>query len=178
MSEQSFRLTVNGRVHLVDTPGSTTLAEVLRDHLDLRGTKTACGVGRCGACTVRLGDRTIASCLLPVALAEDEPITTVEGVAAPDGPLHPVQQAMVDCHGVQCGACTPGMVMTLTTYLADEPDPGADDVRAALAGNLCRCTGYHTIVAAALTAAAVGAGATTPVTAAGTTPAATVEAAR
>lgn len=153
MSAQIYRLTVNDRTHLVSAAGGTPLAEVLRDQLHLRGTKIACGIGRCGACTVRLGDRAVASCLLPVALCEDEPITTVEGLAAPDGPLHPVQEAMMQCHGVQCGACTPGMVMTLSTFLDGEPDPDAGQVRAALAGNLCRCTGYHCIVAAALTAA-------------------------
>lgn len=153
MSAQIYRLTVNGRTHLVTTEGGTPLVDVLRDRLHLRGTKTACGVGRCGSCTVRIGDRAVASCLLPVALAEDEPITTVEGLAAPDGPLHPVQRAMIDHHGVQCGACTPGMVMTLSTFLDGEPDPDAAQVREALAGNLCRCTGYHAIVTATLAAA-------------------------
>jgi aerobic-type carbon monoxide dehydrogenase small subunit (CoxS/CutS family) len=147
------KLTVNGRVSEVDVPGGTPLVEVLREHLQLRGAKLGCGTGRCGACTVRLGDRTVASCLLPVALAADEEITTVEGLAAPDGPPHPVQAAMVACHGVQCGACTPGVVMTLATYLEAEPEPSAHAVREALTGNLCRCTGYHTIVEAALCAA-------------------------
>ncbi|GAA1272389.1 (2Fe-2S)-binding protein [Pseudonocardia aurantiaca] len=150
----SYQLTVNGRVTEVDVPGATSLAHALREHLHLRGAKIACGSGRCGSCTVRLGDRTVASCLLPVALAEDEPITTVEGLSAPDGPLHPVQEAMVACHGVQCGACTPGMVMTLHTFLDTVSQPDAGQVREALTGNLCRCTGYHTIVDAALTAAA------------------------
>jgi aerobic-type carbon monoxide dehydrogenase small subunit (CoxS/CutS family) len=150
-----MRLTVNGRVSDmsdVDVPGGTPLVEVLRDHLQLRGPKVGCGTGRCGACTVRLGDRTVASCLLPVALAADAEITTVVGLAAPDGPAHPVQTAMAACHGVQCGACTPGMVVTLATYLDGEPEPSAEGVRQALTGNLCRCTGYHTIVEAALAA--------------------------
>lgn len=150
---QIFRVVVNGRTHLVSAPGATPLLDVVRDQLDLRGTKSSCGVGRCGACTVRLGDRAVASCLLPVALAEDDPITTVEGLADPDGPLHPVQDALVQGHGIQCGACTPGMVMTLSTLLDATPDPDAAQVRAALAGNLCRCTGYHSIVDAALAAA-------------------------
>ena len=149
----NYRLTVNGRETEVDVPGATPLAEVLRDHLHLRGTKVGCGTGRCGSCTVRLGDRAVASCILPVGLAEDEPVTTVEGLAAPDGPRHPVQDAMVACHGVQCGACTPGMVMTLATFLDAVPDPDDEQVREALTGNLCRCTGYHTIVDAALSAA-------------------------
>lgn len=151
-----MRLTVNGRTSDVDTPGGTPLLEVLREHLHLRGAKVGCGTGRCGSCTVRLGGRTVASCLLPVALAEDEEVTTVEGLAAPDGPPHPVQAAMISRHGVQCGACTPGMVMTLATYLDAEPDPDAEGVREALTGNLCRCTGYHTIVDAALAAARSG----------------------
>ncbi|MBW0088927.1 (2Fe-2S)-binding protein [Pseudonocardia sp. KRD-184] len=150
----SHRLTVNGRAVEIDVPGGTPLADVLRDHLHLRGTKVSCGTGRCGSCTVRLGDRAVASCLLPVALAETAPVTTVEGLSAPDGPLHPVQEAMVSCHGVQCGACTPGMVMTLSTFLDTTADPDAGQVREELTGNLCRCTGYHTIVDAALTAAA------------------------
>lgn len=156
MTDPTWPLTVNGRRHDVTAPGSTPLVEVLRDRLDLRGTKLVCGVGRCGACTVRVGDRTVASCLVPVAVAAGEPIVTVEGVSTPDGPLHPVQQALVDCHGVQCGACTPGMVMTLTTYLEQtaEDAVGPDDIREALCGNLCRCTGYHGIVDAALRAAA------------------------
>ena len=160
MTDPTWPLTVNGRHHDVTVPGSTPLVEVLRDELGLRGTKLVCAVGRCGACTVRVGGRAVASCLVPVALVAGDPIVTVEGVSAPDGPLHPVQQALVDCHGVQCGACTPGMVMTLTTYLDQTPADGIGpaDVREALCGNLCRCTGYHGIVDAALQAA-TGAGA-------------------
>ncbi|MFC5996294.1 (2Fe-2S)-binding protein [Pseudonocardia hispaniensis] len=150
----SYELSVNGRRESVDVPGMTPLLDVLRDELALRGAKKGCAEGRCGACTVRLGDRTVASCLLPVALATDEPISTVEGVAAPDGPLHPVQEALLECGGVQCGACTPGMVMTLCDLLEADPDPDAQSVRQALVGNICRCTGYHKIVEAALAAAA------------------------
>ena len=159
MTDPTWPLTVNGRRHDVTVPGSTPLVEVLRDQLDLRGTKLVCAVGRCGACTVRIGERAVASCLLPVALAAGESIVTVEGVSPPDGPLHPVQQALVDCHGVQCGACTPGMVMTLTTLLERTPPGGLDrsDVAEALCGNLCRCTGYHGVVDAALQAAVGGA---------------------
>lgn len=146
-------LVVNGRAVEVDAAPMTPLLDVLREQLGLRGAKDGCGEGRCGACTVRLGDRTVASCLLPVALATTEPITTVEGVAAPDGPLHPVQDALLECGGVQCGACIPGVVMSLCAHLDAEPTPDEGTVRAALTGNICRCTGYQKIVDAALLAA-------------------------
>ncbi|OLT18614.1 (2Fe-2S)-binding protein [Pseudonocardia sp. CNS-139] len=130
----------------------TPLLDVLRDRLGLRGAKAGCGEGRCGACTVRLGDRTVASCLLPTVLAT-EPVTTVEGIAPPDGPLHPVQDALLEHGGVQCGACIPGMVVSICTLLESDPDPDEATVRAGLTGNICRCTGYQKIVEAALAAA-------------------------
>ncbi|MBC3193357.1 (2Fe-2S)-binding protein [Pseudonocardia sp. C8] len=149
----TYELTVNGRPVVVDAPAMTPLLDVLRDELDLRGAKRGCGEGRCGACTVRVGGRTVVSCLLPVALAAGEPVETVEGVAAPDAPLHPVQDALLECGGVQCGACTPGMVMSLCSLLEAHPDPDEQDVREALTGNICRCTGYQKIIDAALSAA-------------------------
>lgn len=149
----TYELTINGRATSVGAPGMTPLVDVLRDELGMRGTKRGCGEGRCGSCTVRLGERTVASCLLPVALATDEPIATIEGVAAPDGPLHPVQDALLEAGGVQCGACIPGMVMTICTFLESTPDPDEEQVRHALTGNICRCTGYHKIVEATLAAA-------------------------
>ena len=152
---QIFRLVVNGRTHLVSAPGATPLVDVVRDQLDLRGTKSSCGVGRCGACTVRLGDRAVASCLLPVALAEDDPITTVEGLADGDR-LSPVQQAFGECHALQCGFCTPGFLTTVTAGLAENPAPSRPEAVAMIAGNLCRCTGYHNIVDAVLRAAELG----------------------
>ena len=146
-------LTVNGRTVAVPAAPMTPLLEVLRDELGLRGAKDGCGEGRCGACTVRLGDRTVASCLLPVALVS-EPVRTVESVAAPDGPLHPVQDALLEHGGVQCGACIPGVVVSLVALLEADPDPDEATVREALTGNICRCTGYQKIVDAALAAAA------------------------
>lgn len=146
------QLTVNGRPATVDVPPMTPLLDVVREHLGLRGAKLGCGEGRCGACTVRHGDCTVASCLLPVALVT-EPVTTVEGIAAPDGPLHPVQHALLEHGGVQCGACIPGMVMSICAHLDAEPEPDEGSVRAALTGNICRCTGYQKIVEAALAAA-------------------------
>jgi carbon-monoxide dehydrogenase small subunit len=149
-------LTVNGDRHELDVPGFTPLATVLREALGLTGTKVACFEGFCGACVVLVDGRTVASCLLPVTLADGADVLTVEGLAAPDGALSPVQQTMLDHGGVQCGACTPGVLMTLTSLLADEPDPTEAEVREALAGNICRCTGYTAIVEAALAAAKGG----------------------
>ena len=148
----THRLTVNGRPVTVDVPPMTRLLDVLREHLGLRGAKPGCGEGRCGACTVRHGEAVVASCLLPVALVT-EPVTTVEGLADPDGPLHPVQEALLEHGGVQCGACTPGVVLSICAHLEAEPNPDEASVRAALTGNICRCTGYHKIVRAALAAA-------------------------
>lgn len=148
----TLELTVNGRPETTDADPMTPLLDVLRDGLGLLGAKNGCGAGRCGACTVRVGGRPVAACLLPVALVDD-PVVTIEGVAAPDGPLHPVQEALLEAGGVQCGACTPGMVMTLTALLDTDPAPDERSVREALTGNLCRCTGYQKIVDAALAVA-------------------------
>lgn len=146
-----MRLVVNGRSHDVDVSPIGSLAHVLRDELGLPGTKIACNEGRCGACTVLVDGTPVLSCLLPVAHAEDAEVTTIEGLGA-EG-LTALQEAMLEAGGVQCGACTPGIVMLLTAFLAEVPHPTADDVRAALAGNICRCTGYSGIVAAAISAA-------------------------
>jgi carbon-monoxide dehydrogenase small subunit len=145
-------LTVNGRHHELDVPPFTPLSTVLREELGLTGTKVGCFEGFCGACVVVVGGQTVASCLYPVALADGTEVRTVEGLAA-DGILSPVQQALLDAGGVQCGACTAGILMTLTSLLEQSPDPGDDDVREALAGNICRCTGYTKIVEAALAVA-------------------------
>lgn len=150
-------LTVNGRRRELDVEGFEPLASVLRDELGLTGTKVACFEGFCGACVVIVDGQTVASCLTPVALADGCEVTTVEGLAAADGTLSPVQQALLDAGGVQCGACTPGVLMTLTDLLAHTSDPSEDEVKEALAGNICRCTGYTKIVEAALAAAKGGA---------------------
>ena len=148
----TLRLSVNGATHAVDAPPLTPLVHVLRDELGLHGTKIGCFEGRCGACTVLLDGRPVVACLTPVAHADGAEIVTVEGLAAPDGTLSALQDAMLEAGGVQCGACTPGVLMVLTAFLRDNPTPDDESVRTALAGNICRCTGYHGIVEAALAA--------------------------
>lgn len=149
----SVRFSVNGRAVEVRADPMAPLARVLRDELHLLGTKTGCFEGRCGACTVAVDGRAVASCIFPVALAEGAEVRTVEGLAPPDGELAPLQEALLAAGGVQCGMCTPGILMTLTCFLADNPDPSDAEVRAELDGNVCRCTGYQQIVEAALAAA-------------------------
>jgi aerobic-type carbon monoxide dehydrogenase small subunit (CoxS/CutS family) len=143
---------VNGRRRDISAPGLTPLSTVLRDELGLLGTKVACGEGRCGSCTVLVDGAPVASCLYPVAAADGRSVTTVEGVGDGES-LTTLQRALVDGGGVQCGLCTPGMVMTLTALLETQPRPDERQVREALTGNVCRCTGYQKIVEAALTAA-------------------------
>jgi aerobic carbon-monoxide dehydrogenase small subunit len=129
------------------------LADFLREHLHLTGTHVGCEHGVCGACTVLIDDRPARSCLTFAIQMEGHAITTIEAVAR-DAVLSPLQQAMHEEHGLQCGFCTPGIVMTFEAYLRDNPDPGEEDIRDVLSGNLCRCTGYQNIVAAVKKAAA------------------------
>lgn len=148
-------VTVNGRQMGGRVEPRTNLADFLREELHLTGTHVGCEHGVCGACTVLVDGRAVRSCLMLAVQADHSTITTIEGLAAPQGgTLHPLQQAFWDHHGLQCGFCTPGILMTLVDFLAREPDPSAESVREALSGNLCRCTGYQNIVAAALDAAA------------------------
>jgi carbon-monoxide dehydrogenase small subunit len=149
-------LTVNGARHELDVPGFMPLASVLREQLGIFGTKVGCFEGFCGSCVVLVDGRSVASCLLPVTLADGAAVQTVEGLAAPDGTLSALQQALLAAGGVQCGACTPGVLMTLTSLLAELPHPAENDVKEALAGNICRCTGYTAIVEAALAVAGGG----------------------
>ena len=145
-----YELEINGERHDVDAPGLTPLVRVLREGLGLKGTKTGCFEGRCGACPVIVDGRSVVSCLYPVALADGASIRTVEGLAGDAGELHPLQQALLDAGAVQCGISTPGVLMTLTWLLEQQPAPTEEEVRAALAGNVCRCTGYQKIVDAVL----------------------------
>jgi carbon-monoxide dehydrogenase small subunit len=150
---RKIELTVNGVRHAREIETRRTLADFLRHDLGLTGTHLGCEHGACGACTVHLAGEAVRSCILFAVQADGREITTVEGLARPDGTLHPVQQAFRDHHGLQCGFCTPGMEMTLAAFLAENPAPTEQEVREAISGNLCRCTGYQGIVAAALDAA-------------------------
>ena len=146
-------VTVNGVQHQADVEVRLTLADFLRHTLRLTGTHLGCEHGVCGACTILLDGLTARSCLMLAVQADGHEIATVEGLAPSEDKLNPLQEAFRDNHGLQCGFCTPGMLMTLTEFLRDNPDPTEHEVRVAISGNLCRCTGYQGIVAAALDAA-------------------------
>ncbi|SEC69690.1 carbon-monoxide dehydrogenase small subunit [Nocardioides exalbidus] len=153
------RLTVNGTVHEVRVPARRLLSDALRHDLGLTGTHVGCEHGVCGACTILVDGRPMRSCLMFAVSAVDSEITTVEGLTEPDGTaqgrLSPVQQGFQDCHGLQCGFCTPGFLTTITAGLRDNPDPTEDEAREMIAGNLCRCTGYQNIVKSVLRAAEI-----------------------
>lgn len=146
-------LNVNGKARRVTAPADACLLEVLRDKLALTGAKNGCGMGECGACTVLLDGAAVCSCLTLAIEAQGHEITTIEGLAT-SGELDPVQEAFAEAGGVQCGFCTPGMVLASRAFLNENPNPTEEDVRLALSGNLCRCTGYGKIVEAVLKAAA------------------------
>lgn len=148
-----LHLRVNGAEHEVAVPGRRLLSDALRHDLGLTGTHVGCEHGVCGACTVLLDGEPVRSCLMFAGTAEGHEITTVEGLLAADGTLGPVQQAFLECHGLQCGFCTPGFLTTITAYLESNPDPTPEEAREAVAGNLCRCTGYQNIVKAVCRAA-------------------------
>jgi len=152
---RKIKLTVNGRDYERETETRTTLVDFLRHELDLTGTHVGCEHGVCGACTVLVDGISARGCLMLAVQAAGKKITTVEGLANRDGSLNVLQQAFMDNHGLQCGFCTPGMLTTLTEFLAHNPDPSEAEIRVAISGNLCRCTGYQSIVAAALQAARV-----------------------
>jgi carbon-monoxide dehydrogenase small subunit len=156
-SEQTrrVRLTVNGDAVERETSTRRLLSDFLRHDLGLHGTHVGCEHGVCGCCTVLIDGSSARSCLAFAVACEGAEITTVEGLAAPDGELHPVQQAFVDCQGLQCGFCTPGFVIAVVAYLDENRGrvPSDEEIREAIAGNLCRCTGYQPIVEAVRTAA-------------------------
>ena len=154
MSEtRKIRVTVNGIVREEEVEVRLTLADFLRHTLGLTGTHLGCEHGVCGACTVLYDGRSARACLMLAVQAHGHDVTTVESLAQSADRLHPLQQAFSDNHGLQCGFCTPGILMTLIELLRDTPDPSEQEVRVALSGNLCRCTGYQGIVASALDAA-------------------------
>ena len=149
---REVRLRVNGREHTRSVPPRLLLSDFLRHHLGLTGTHVGCEHGVCGACTVLLDGEAVRSCLLLAVQATGSEVTTVEGLGEGDE-LTPVQAAFRDCHGLQCGFCTPGFVVSVTAYLRDHPEPSDDEIREALSGNLCRCTGYQGILQAVRQAA-------------------------
>jgi len=146
--KELMKFTVNGKHYEVEEEPNRTLLEVLREDFYLTGTKKGCDSGECGACTVLLDDKAVCSCLTLAVEAQGKEITTIEGLAAEEGRLHPIQQAFVDHYAVQCGYCTSGMIMSAKALLEENPDPTEDEIRRALQGNLCRCTGYVKIVEA------------------------------
>jgi carbon-monoxide dehydrogenase small subunit len=151
MTTQTLTMTLNGEEVTVEVKPSAMLVEVLRDQLELTGTKVACGEGECGACTVLLDGKPVNSCLVPALKAQGREVMTIEGLA-PLGDLHPLQKAFVEHGAVQCGYCTPGMLMSAKALLDHNPNPTEDEVRLSISGNLCRCTGYAKIVEAILDA--------------------------
>ena len=153
-----LKLEVNGRAVATEVAPATLLIELLRGPLALTGTHAGCDTGQCGACTVLVDGQSVKSCSLLAVQAQGRSVTTVEGLAKGEQ-LHPLQQAFMDCHGLQCGFCTPGMLMTSACLLAQNPRPSDAEVAHALEGNLCRCTGYVKIVAAVQQAAQMMAGA-------------------
>ena len=145
-------MTVNGKSASGDVEGRTLLSSFLREDLDLTGTHVGCDTSQCGACVVHVNGVAVKSCTMLAAEADGADVATIEGQAAPDGTLNTIQQAFQDHHGLQCGFCTPGMVMSAAALLKDTPKPSEQEVRDYLEGNICRCTGYHNIVKAILAA--------------------------
>ena len=148
-----IEVTVNGEKQELEAPARRMLSDLLRDDLNLTGTKRGCETGVCGACTVLVDGRAIKSCLMLALQVRGREVTTIEGLRGKDGALHPIQQAFLEHGGLQCGYCTPGFIMMTSELLKRTPRPSADEVRAGLNGNLCRCTGYSGIIESILAAA-------------------------
>jgi carbon-monoxide dehydrogenase small subunit len=148
VGEVEVKLRVNGNNRAFAVEPRLTLADFLREKCELTGTHLGCEHGVCGACTVLVDGAAVRSCLVLTVQADGRDVTTIEAIASPDGALSPVQEAFRDCHGLQCGFCTPGFIISVTAFLRDNPDPTDDEIREGLSGNLCRCTGYQGILAA------------------------------
>ena len=148
-----IQVTVNGKKFTSDVEPRTLLVHYVREVLNLTGTNVGCDTSSCGACSLHLDGEAVKSCTVLAVQADGADITTIEGMAAADGTLHPMQQSFMENHGLQCGFCTPGMVMAATSLLKENPNPTEEEVRIGLEGNLCRCTGYHNIVKAVMAAA-------------------------
>jgi carbon-monoxide dehydrogenase small subunit len=146
-------LTVNGQTRTLDVDTRMILADMLRDELRCTGVHIGCATGNCGACTVVMNGMTVKSCCVLAVDAHGQQVATVESLSSNLGELHPVQEAFIDKQGLQCGFCTPGMILSAIALLEENPDPSEDEIRHAIAGNLCRCTGYHLIVDSILEAA-------------------------
>ena len=155
----SVALTVNGAPHAADVEPRQLLVYFLRETLGLKGTSVGCDTSSCGACTVLVDGESVKSCTLLAVQADGSEVTTIEGIAASDGTLHPMQKAFHEMHGLQCGFCTPGMIMASIDLANDNPNPSEAEVREGIEGNLCRCTGYQNIVKAVKAAAKSGANA-------------------
>ena len=156
MDDHTIELTVNGARRRAVVPPRMTLADCVRERFGLTGTHLGCEHGVCGACSVLLDGEAVRACLVFAVQADGAEVTTIEGLTGPDGELTTVQAAFRDNHGLQCGFCTPGFVVSVTAFLRDNPDPSDDEIRAALSGNLCRCTGYQGILVAVRAAAGRG----------------------
>jgi len=146
-------ITINGTTQSHDVEPRTLLVHYIREHAGLTGTNIGCDTSSCGACSIHLNGEAVKSCTVLAVQADGQEVRTIEGMAAADGTLHPMQQAFMENHGLQCGYCTPGMVMAASSLLLENPHPTEQDVRLGLEGNLCRCTGYHNIVNSVLAAA-------------------------
>jgi carbon-monoxide dehydrogenase small subunit len=144
--KKEMQFTLNGESVAMEVDATWTLLYLLREVLELTGTKLGCGYGECGACTVIMDGKAVNSCLLPVLEAEGRSVVTIEGVAGKDGTLDPIQQAFVDHGAVQCGFCTPGMIMSAKALLDENPKPSEEEIKEGIEGNLCRCTGYVKII--------------------------------
>ncbi len=153
MSKMQVTMTVNGAEVEGAAEPRTLLIHFLREQLDLTGTHIGCDTSHCGACTVDMDGKSVKSCTVFVAQANGASVTTIEGIAQPDGTLHALQESFRDCHGLQCGFCTPGMITRAYRLLQENPDPSDEDIRYGISGNLCRCTGYQNIVKAIRAAA-------------------------